>query len=165
MAGIKISPHFTLREMTRSSTADRLSIHNEPGVQETKCLQQLCLNVLEPVREHFGIPFSPSSGYRSPRLNQAVGSSPGSQHVLGQAADIELPRIPNLELRRWISENTVFDQLILEYYDEDDPSSGWVHVSYVSPRGGKPINRCEILRFNGRIWKLGLEDHKEEDDG
>jgi zinc D-Ala-D-Ala carboxypeptidase len=162
---LKLSPHFTLREMTKSSTADRLSIDNTPDhPQVLKALQDLCINILEPARQHFGIPFSPSSAYRCPRLNQAIGSSPNSQHITGQAVDIEIPGVSNIDLAEWIKSNTVFDQLILEYYSEDDPSSGWVHVSYVAPRGGKSANRGEVLRFTGRIFKLGLTDVEIEDE-
>jgi len=160
-----LSPHFTLREMTRSSTADRLSIDNTPEYpQALKALQDVCINILEPVRNHFGIPFSPSSGYRCPRLNQAVGSSPKSQHITGQAVDIEIPGVSNMDLAQWIKGNTVFDQLILEYYSENDPASGWVHVSYVAPKGGKSTNRGEVLRFTGNLWKLGLTDVEIEDE-
>lgn len=156
---MRLSPHFTLGEMTRSSTADRLSIPNIPGEREILALRAICRNILEPIRAHFKIPFAPSSAYRSDRLNNAVGSSPRSQHVLGEAVDIELVGVSNFDLACWISSNTVFDQLILEYYSEDDPSSGWVHVSHESP----DVNRGEILRFDGRLWKLGLLDKESED--
>ena len=164
---MRLSPHFTLGEMTRSSTATRLSIQNIPGEREIHSLQAICRNILEPIRAHFKIPFAPSSAYRCDRLNSAVGSSPRSQHVLGEAVDIELVGVSNFDLACWITSNTVFDQLILEYYSEDDPSSGWVHVSHKSPevRGTPNVNRGEILRFDGHLWKLGLLDNEESEDG
>ena len=55
-----------------------------------------------------------------------------SQHAKGQAADIEVLSVDNKVLAEWIKNNLVFDQLILEFYKESDPQSGWIHVSYVS---------------------------------
>ncbi len=130
-----LSPHFTLSEMTKSQTALRRGIGNslDPGNPDDSevinNLKLLCLEVLEPVREAFGIPFAPSSGYRSPALNAALGSKPTSQHVLGQAVDFELPGIPNLKLAQWIRDHLNYDQLILEFHHPAEPASGWVHVS------------------------------------
>jgi len=130
-----LSPHFTLSEMTKSQTALRRGIGNslDPGnpddAEVINNLRLLCLEVLEPVREAFGIPFAPSSGYRSPALNTALGSKPTSQHVLGQAVDFELPGIPNLKLAQWVRDHLKYDQLILEFHEPGEPASGWVHVS------------------------------------
>ena len=130
-----LSPHFTLSEMTKSQFAVRRGINNslddeKPGDSEMIAnLRHLCLEILEPVREAFGIPFAPASAYRSPALNAALGSKPSSQHVLAQAVDIELPGIPNLELARWIRDHLNYDQLILEFHSPAEPASGWVHVS------------------------------------
>jgi hypothetical protein len=132
---MQLSPHFTLSEMTKSQTAVRRGINNflnpeKPSDAEIiNNLKRLCLEVLEPVREAFEIPFSPSSGYRSPALNTALGSKPSSQHVVGQAVDFELPGIPNLKLARWVRDHLDYDQLILEFHEPSAPSSGWVHVS------------------------------------
>ncbi len=130
-----LSPHFTLLEMTKSQFALRRGIVNvldpdEPEDADVIAnLRRLCLEVLEPVREGFGVPFAPSSAYRSPALNAALGSKPTSQHVLGQAVDLELPGIQNLKLARWIRDHLNYDQLILEFHDPAEPTSGWVHVS------------------------------------
>jgi len=132
-----------------------MGIENDPGSTEVDNLKDLCTNVLEPIRANFGIPFSPSSGYRSLVLNNEIGSSPSSQHIKGEAADIEIPGVRNMDLARWISGNLEFDQLVLEYYTDTDSASGWVHVSYV----GK--NRNEVLSFNGTVWELGLKGSEE----
>jgi len=152
---LKLSPHFTLEEMTKSSVALRRGIENEPGSIEVGNLRNLCSDVLEPIRCHFDIPFSPSSAYRSLVLNNEIGSSSSSQHIKGEAADIEVPGVRNMDLARWISGNLEFDQLVLEYYSVTDSASGWVHVSYV----GK--NRNEVLSFNGTVWELGLKGSEE----
>ena len=71
-----------------------------------------------------------NSGYRSPETNQATGGSRTSDHCKGQAADIEIPGVPNAELAQWIMDNLDYTQLILEFYTPGIPDSGWVHVSY-----------------------------------
>ena len=71
-----------------------------------------------------------SSGYRSTELCIAIGSSLESQHAKGQAADFEIFGTPNNEVANWISNNLIYDQLILEFWNSDEPNSGWVHVSY-----------------------------------
>lgn len=146
-----LSEHFTLREMTKSYTAVRLGIQNKPSPQQIENLKRLCDNVLEPVRKHFGIAFTPSSAFRSKGLNVAVGGAPASQHVAGEAADIEIPMVDNLDLALWISENVDFDQLILESYTASDPTSGWVHVSHRADD-----NRGDVLSFNSGVYSDGL---------
>ena len=71
-----------------------------------------------------------SSGYRSPELCTAIGSKITSQHAKGEAADFEIFGVSNKELADYINENLDYDQLILEYWKESDPNSGWVHCSY-----------------------------------
>ena len=148
-----LSPHFTLGELTKSAQALRLGIDNAPDGQAHKNLCALCLNILEPVREHFGIPFTPSSGYRSPAVNEAIGSKPTSQHRLGQAADFEVPGVSNLKLAEWIRDNLEFDQLILEFHTPGDPNSGWVHCSYRSV--GQNRKECKTTQ-DGKNFSPGL---------
>jgi len=144
---MQLSDHFTLSELTKSSTAERLGIANEPGSVEVENLIMVCDQILEPVREHYGSPFTPSSGFRSFDLNKAVGSSSKSQHITGQAVDFEIPGVPNMELALWIKEHLDYDQLLLEFYKESIPDSGWIHCSYVEQG-----NRKESKRFDGRTW-------------
>lgn len=146
-----LSDHFSLEELIKSQTALRLGIDNTPGDAEIAALRQVCENILEPIRDYFGIPFAPSSGYRSPRLCRAIGSKETSQHALGQAVDFEVPHIDNLFLAHWIKQNLKFDQLILEFYEEGEPNSGWVHASYADAMRG------QCLTYNKqRGYSIGL---------
>ena len=110
---MKLSNNFSLNEMTKSQTATRKGISNNPSEDHMNNLKELCVNVLQRVRDHFGRVVSVSSGYRSPELCEAIGSSKTSQHAKGQAADFEIHGISNADLVKWISENCIFDQMIL----------------------------------------------------
>lgn len=140
----QLTDNFSLSEFTKSQTALRHGIKNEPTRTEINALKLLCINVLQPMRRLFG-PIIVTSGFRGKKLNEMIGGSPRSQHRWGQAADIEAVRISNPQLAYEIASRCDFDQLILEYYDGVDPRSGWVHVSYVSPEN----NRRQILRTEG----------------
>jgi hypothetical protein len=136
---VRLSEHFTLRELTRSQTASRLGLDNTPNREQVDALCMLCANVLEPVRSRFG-PFTPSSGFRSNEVNRRAGGSRNSAHRRGEAADFEVVGVSNLELAEWIRDSGLhFDQLILEFYTPGDPSSGWVHCSY---RAGANRRQC-----------------------
>jgi zinc D-Ala-D-Ala carboxypeptidase len=139
---VKLTPHFTLDEMVKSQTALRLGLDNTPDTDEMESLLALCENVLEPVRIHWAKPVVINSGFRALPVNRAIGSRDSSQHAKGEAADIEIPGIDNLVLYYWIAEELDFDQLILEFYN-GEPSSGWVHVSYVGLE-----NRNQTLRID-----------------
>ena len=138
---MKLSKNFTLSELTKSQTAVRKNIKNEPSTAHVENLIHLAETVLQPVRDHFGKPVAISSGYRSPALCEAIGSSAKSQHAKGEAADFEIPGVDNMQLAMWISKNTKFDQLILEFYEPGDPNSGWVHCSAV-----KEGSRAQVLK-------------------
>ena len=126
----RLSRHFTLGELSKSQTAIRLGICNIPADDTISNLEALCCHILEPVRLHFRRAFSPSSGYRCRSLNRVFRSSDQSQHTKGQAADFEVPDIPNRMLADWIDAHLDYDQLILEFCDPAVPASGWVHCSY-----------------------------------
>ncbi len=148
---MRLSANFYLSEFITSQTATRRGIDNYPSDEKIDYIQDLCDNILEPVREWAQSPVVISSGYRCPALNAAVGGSPHSQHTLGQAADIEIPGVDNCDLCRWIEDNLVFDQLILEFHDHNlNPNSGWVHVSF-----NRDDNKGECLTAtrlsNGRV--------------
>ena len=123
---MNLSANFTLKELT----VTRLSIDNTPDDATIENLKLLCEMVLQPVRNHFGKSVTVNSGYRSPEINAAVGGSKTSDHCKGQAADIEIDGLPNPELAQWIMDNLNYTQLILEFYTQGQPNSGWVHVSY-----------------------------------
>ena len=127
---MQLSKNFSLIELTKSQTAERKGIDNTPSAEHQENLKSLCTHVLQPIRDHFSRVVSVSSGYRSPALCEAIGSKSTSQHARGEAADFEIFGISNKELADWIHFNVNYDQLILEYWKESDPNSGWVHCSY-----------------------------------
>jgi len=128
---MNLTKNFTLAEMTKSETALRLGLDNEPNEQQLASLTTLCEKVLQPVRDYYGMGVKVNSALRTLPVNRAIGSGDSSHHVRGMAADIEIPGIPNAELAEWIAEHLDFTQLILEFYTPGVPDSGWVHVSYV----------------------------------
>ena len=128
---MNLTENFSLAELTKSQTATRLGFDNKPNQMQVLALTKLCENVLQPIRNKFEKPVIKSSGFRSARLSEAIGSSSKSQHCKGEAADIEIFGLDNKILARWIHNNIKYDQLILEFYKESEGSnSGWVHVSY-----------------------------------
>ena len=127
---MKLSENFSLQELTKSQTAERTGMVNTPSAEHQENLKSLCTSILQPVRDHFGRVVTISSGYRSPELCVAIGSKTTSQHAKGEAADFEIFGVSNKELADYINENLEYDQLILEYWKESDPNSGWVHCSF-----------------------------------
>ena len=134
--------------------ATRLGIENKVGSGEIKNLTDLCYEVLEPVRAKFDKPITITSGYRSEALCEAIGSKKTSQHTKGEAVDFEIIGESNLAVALWLTNNTDFDQCILEYYTGEQ-NSGWIHVSY---KDGS--NRKQILTFDGKKYTNGLPDAK-----
>jgi len=152
---MKLSKNFSLKEFTKSMTATRLGIDNTPQDEHLEAAKALFENCVQKVREHFGITRI-SSGYRGPELNKAVGGSSKSQHCKGQAVDFECDGTDNLEVAKWIRDNLDFDQVISEFYVDGDPTSGWIHLSYVSPEENR--NRClTAQRVDGKVqYSVGL---------
>lgn len=126
-----ISKNFTLRELARSATADRLGIDNSPSKAITANLQELCQTVLQPIRDKWGEPIIVTSGYRCPKLNAAVGGAKASQHMLGQAADIH-------SVSDKVSDNYKLFEVIRQMVEKgeikvgqliDEYGYNWIHVS------------------------------------
>ena len=144
-----------MAEFTKSQTAERKGIDNTPQGEHLDAAKALFENVVQMVREHFGVTVI-NSGYRSPALNEAVGGSSKSQHCKGEAADIECPGTANADVANWIVDNLDFDQVILEFYTPGIPDSGWVHVSYKADGS----NRKSILtakRVDGKtVYENGI---------
>ena len=137
---MNLSPHFTLQEMERSQTAIRHGIINKANVRQTKALTDLCVNVLEPLRTLVNKSINIQSGFRNPTVNSLVGGSATSQHMKGEAADINVEGMTPSELFDIIRNSSLpYDQLIDEF-------SSWVHISY------KPIQRRQAMlaRKNGQ---------------
>ena len=151
---IRVSKNFALSEMVKSATAERLNVDNSPSDIHLVNLTHLAIHILQPVRDEFGV-ITINSGYRSPALNAKVGGSKTSQHCNGQAADFESFLTPNPDLAKWIANNLVFDQLILEFYDGVNPNSGWVHCSYNLMGNRKKI--LTALKTGGKVvYKNGF---------
>jgi hypothetical protein len=146
---MKLSKNLTLREVVKSVTAERLGIDNTPNDQEINNLKSIAENIFQPMRDHFGVPIGISSGFRCKKLNTAIGGSKTSQHMSGNALDIDADmygKITNKQVFDYIRENLDFDQLIWEFGNDENPS--WVHVSYKH----NDKNRKRVLkayRLNG----------------
>ena len=153
---LRLTEHFKLSEFERSAKAAELGIDNRVPPQYIPVLQQLCREVLEPLRSFVGSPLVITSGYRCNQLNVRVGGAYASQHTLGEAADLRLPltsytawddnrRHTDLEeARRWfdfLENHTDFDQLILETANGKDY---WIHVSC---RKNRKKNRHQVIRY------------------
>ena len=151
----QLTKNFSLHEMIKSETALRQGLENNPGPAEIANLKSLCVNVLQPIRDHYARGVKVNSGFRHPDVNAAVGGSRTSDHCRGMAADIEIPGVPNAVLAEWIEKNLQFTQLILEFYTPGVPDSGWVHVSYDSTNLKKQV--MTAMKENGKIvYKPGL---------
>jgi predicted chitinase len=134
---MNLSRYFTLDELTHSNTAKAEGIANQPGAGEIMFLRALCTTLLDPLREAVGRPIKVNSGYRGPALNQRIRGAKNSQHLTGQAADIQSPGTTVLELfKKVIRLKLPFDQIIYEV----NGSAKWVHLSH-----NPGANRGEIL--------------------
>lgn len=146
---MKLSVDFTLQELTNSEIAQRNNIANIPNADQITNLVLLCQYILQPVRVHFNKPVIITSGYRSPELCTLIGSKPTSQHTQGQAADFKITGIANKTVSDWIVNNLNYDQCILEFYNEKEPNSGWVHCSYSFDNNRKEY--LQATKSNGTV--------------
>ena len=135
-----ISKHVSYKEGTFSVTATRLGFDNIPNDEQLDNMKLVAEKIFEPLREWVGGPVKVNSFFRGLKLNTAIGGARKSQHMKGQAMDIDdnYGHATNAEMYHWIKENLDFDQLIWEFGDDDNPN--WVHVSYVSDEENR--NRC-----------------------
>lgn len=149
---MNLSPHFSLEEATRSDTAARLGIDNQP---DKEALDNMIYTAtkLEIVREHFG-PLLVNSWYRGPELNASIpGSSKTSAHMRGYAIDLRCPKYPNTyefacELHKFITEKSLgFDQIIHEY-------GSWVHLSFDIKNRGQLLTIFKSTPSKGYV--LGI---------
>lgn len=155
---VKLSPHFSLSELTRSEAAARGGFDNTPPPEAVEALRALCEKVLEPLRVAVGKPLRINSGFRGRQANQAVGGSATSDHCFGRAADVEIDGFDNKKLAEKIVElNLPFKQLILEFYVPGDPNSGWVHVAYDAAAKTPKREVLRAVRQNGKtVYLQGL---------
>lgn len=148
---VKLSPHFTLAEATKSQTAERLEIDNSPSDEVIERMRLVAEHILEPVRENYRRAVTVNSFYRCLDLNRQIGSKDTSQHVTGEAVDFEVAGVPNPVVAEWVRDNLVYDQCILEFHTPGKPDSGWVHVSY-----SQAIARKQCLTINAQGTQQGL---------
>ena len=145
----RISKHVSWKEGTYSRTGERLNLDNTPNEEQLKCMKAIAENIFEPLREWVGGPVKINSFFRGEPVNTAIGGSTRSQHMKGQAIDIDdtFKHKTNAEMFHFIKDNLDFDQLIWEFGTDDNPN--WVHVSYVTHRP----NRKKLTiakKINGR---------------
>lgn len=137
----RISEHISFEEATHSETAVKKRIKNIPGEDTLYRMKVVAEECFEPLRKWYGKPIKINSFYRSSELNKAVGGSLTSQHVTGQAIDMDAgSRIENKKIYEWCKANLIFDQLIYEYGDDTGPD--WVHISFCHR-----YNRNQTLRI------------------
>ena len=144
---MNLSRNFSLSELTKSDTAIRQGINNNPNAEQVEKLKALCENILQPVRDHFGR-VKVTSGFRCAQLCVEIGSSVNSQHAKAEAADFECPGVDNAELADWIHKELPYDQLILEFYTPGEPNSGWIHCSWIPE--GRRASFLHAFREEGR---------------
>lgn len=135
--------YFTLHELTNSSTAKAQNIDNSPTYKVIEAITALTDNVLDPLREAFGKAIYVNSGYRCAALNKAVGGTPSSQHLKGEAADISAGCVEDNRrlFRLAINLNIPFDQLI------DEGGYKWLHISHRNPKSANAANRRQVLHI------------------
>ena len=141
---MKISKNFSYEEVTHSDTAIRRGLDNTPGTKEVIALVSLIQICMQKIRDHYGRVVTCTSGFRSVETSEAVGSSGRSQHCRGQAMDWKILGLDNMEVLSTVPKIVpTFDQLILEFYNENlGINSGWIHLSY----NGVGENREQVLR-------------------
>jgi len=161
-----ITENFTLEEMYRSATAERRGIDNRPSKYIESNLTNLVVKVLQPLRDHFGVPIRVTSGYRSPRLNRAIGGSASSWHSHGCAADIQIPseKVSLREVFKYILENLPYTELIAEGIGRNGKVS-WIHVALaegreavdnVDPKSGRICTKY-MLTSQGSVHRANPE--------
>ena len=149
---MKLTANITLDELTKSQVAERKGINNNPNPAQIENLKALAVNILQPVRSHFEKPQIISSGFRCAQLCVEIGRSVNSQHVADDnaaAADFEIPGVDNRELALYIKNELTYDQLILEFYKDNEPTSGWIHCSYSTDQNRGQSLRAQ--RIDGKV--------------
>ena len=152
---MKLSPNFTLEELTVSDYAARHGLDNTPENDHLLNLRRLAA-FLEALRAVLGKPISINSAYRSPEVNAAIKGSKTSQHCHGTAADIKVAgMVPEQVVKRIIASTLPYDQVIREFSDPVR-GGGWTHVSIVNTKDAKPRKMALIIDKQGtRPFKSG----------
>lgn len=152
-----VSKHITYDEATRSDVGKRLGISNKPNTKQLVGMKNLATHIFESIREHFGVPIYISSFFRSSALNIVLHGATGSQHLKGEAIDIDADvfgKICNKDIFNYVLNNLTFDQLIDEGIGNDG-TGGWVHISLTNGH-----NRQEVLIMTIKDGKKYYEQYK-----
>lgn len=142
-----LSRHFTLEELIHSDIATRKGIDNTPNIDQLANLTELAEKA-DRVRDFLGAPMLISSGFRSPKVNAAIGSKATSAHCLGHAIDFTCPGFgtPKEIFAALKTLDCGYDQLILEF--PDSSNGGWVHLSF------EPRERGQALVYDGHQYRV-----------
>lgn len=132
---MKLSNNFSIDELCKTDTG----LLNVPGIVEEDFLKQLCMYILQPIRDEHGR-IDINSGYRSKAVNDAVGGVNNSQHRKGQAADIKPSSGYLKSVYKWILDNLQFGSCIIY------PDRGFIHIAL--PRTNKGNNQA-LVCFKG----------------
>ena len=153
-----ISKHISYKEATFSQTALRKDLDNTPNDEQLKCMEEVAENLFEPLREWVGGPIKVNSFFRGEPVNTAIGGYRKSQHMKGQAIDIDdtFGYKTNAEMYHYIKDNLDFDQMIWEFGDDENPN--WVHISWVSHRPNR--KKLTIAYKENSKTKYKNEAHK-----
>lgn len=138
---MNLSPKVSLLTATKSDTAIRLGIDNTPNEVQLENMKRVAEKVIEPILTRYSQAFI-SSFFRSEKLNKKIGGAKNSQHMTGEAVDIDSPNnVANLDIFKFAKEYLTFDQLIYEAPDASGIPS-WVHISLK-----ERDNRGQVLVF------------------
>ena len=147
---MRLSKNFVLSEITRSNTATRLGISNEPTKEHLENMQRLISNLIQPLRDAIG-PIRISSGYRNPSLNRAIGGSSKSQHCKAEALDLQFwegGKMNNKVIYDWILDSGLeFDQMINEF------DFSWIHISLKEKNNRKQVLKAYKDEDNDTKYK------------
>jgi hypothetical protein len=139
---MRLSPNFTLAEMTASQTAERRGLDNTPNATAIANLTRVA-NLLEQVRALVGKPIIVTSAYRSPEVNLAIGSTNRSQHPLGCAVDFKVHGMtPKQIVQACIDADIPYHQIIEEF-------GSWTHISVPNSPSEAPRRQALIIDRNG----------------
>lgn len=146
---MNLSKNFTLAELTNSHTAKKLGINNKPNEIEIQNLRYLCEKVLQPLRDHFGMPINITVGFRNKALNKAVKGSITSFHCKGCAVDIdnENTELTNKKIFDYIRLNLPYTELIWEKGSSIE--AGWIHVAIVK---GRELEKETLRTIDGKKY-------------
>ena len=125
--------YFTIAELCESETATKYNIDNTPDPIITSHLQQL-INFLNPLREAWGSAIKVSSGYRCDKLNQFVGGSKTSSHLIGYGVDLVPLNGKMDDFKKFIVDYMkirMFDQCIIEKSGKTE----WIHIGLYNNKG------------------------------